>query len=202
MDRKTLTAVIVTALVVAVLASVITVKLTGNAVFGIKTTAKKTTYYTKDEIDTMISFIYTKREVDKLQNDLFSNPSGINVTKVKTGRDALNYQFRGDLDSESLGFTKINTEDSWINFVDRTSISLEDIWNLNSEERTQFYLRKDELSLERASTGPFSMSGILNYDSKTRLNPRGLSFSWIDGGKKYSFNCKPDKTGVFKCLPL
>ncbi|MEK6933665.1 MAG: hypothetical protein AABW75_02195 [Nanoarchaeota archaeon] len=192
MDNKTLVAVIVTALIVAVLTSLITVKLTGNAIFGIKTTTQG--------FDPLRDY-YTKTQVDALLKSLHANPEGVNLKSLKIEDNFKDFFSKARYGSESLDFSHKLTREGSTKYGAQVTLNLDRLqnyqWNLWGGGGTQFRLMWDELFLGRSSTVVNDFIGP--YDKIAKLSPDGLSFTWNEDGKTYSSTCKPDKNGVFKC---
>ncbi len=180
MDNKTLMAVIVTALIVAVLTSLITVKLSGN-IISVPTVYPSPTNYTS---------VYTKAEVDSLLKKIFLN-TNITIDTLKSGPvgslqstvllNAGNIDFKQNYTE----FNKLfNTHISPGGFEQKTDFT-------RSGTRKIINLLGGEI-LAKSNGGILSPGGeFFTLENSTLITPEGIFFSVYnskDPSQNYRYN--------------
>ncbi len=200
MDSKTLWTVVVTALVVALLTSLITVKLTGNVA----------TVY--DDKDRAVQ-VYTKSEVDSLIKNIFVKPQNITLDTLRGGPVG-SLQSTLLLNAGNIEFKQNYTQ---FNKLFKTHISPGGFEQKADWERSgtvkKINFIEGEIStsviLARNSDGnvpsPGSAFSFFTFENSTLITPDGIFFSVYnnkDPLQNYRYKCAPDIAGVFKCKKL
>ncbi|MEK6933475.1 MAG: hypothetical protein AABW75_01205 [Nanoarchaeota archaeon] len=200
MDSKTLLAVVVTALIVAVLTSLITVKLTGN-IINVPTVYPSPTNYTQ---------VYTKAEVDSSLRNIFLKRVNLTIGNI-------NGNLKGDLSDRNLQLSPMNlmlntSFKSLIrgaeseNLYGGIDLGYWGIYTISQRGNwtNRISLWRDLISNEREFFGQWGLGGVPTLVNRTLLTPDGIVFEVFDAtgspsAKNYQYICAPDFTGKFGC---
>ena len=189
MDSKTLWAVVVTALIVAVLTSLITVKLTGNIV-NLPTVYPSPTNYTT---------LYTKAEVDTLLRNLFLKPINITIEKLigstRSYKDYYGWTVNGNFSlNMTPGYISFNGSSEFgelgYAYLDHRTLRIVNDTRVQSSDRREAIITPGRIK-------------VSEYENITTLHPEGVIFLMRNYTSPWqelvSYICSPDIYGNFGC---